>query len=200
MVSLVELCFNVFMKKSKLHTSNIVFLVIILLLIIPQTRQPIQVLIHKGLSVFSPSIIDLDDREQLTDYNWKLKSNSGELFDFNKAKGKVILINFWATWCPPCIAEMPSLEELYSAYKDKEIVFLFVSNEAQGVVSNFIDKNTYSFPVYSPISSNPKVFNVSAIPRTFLIDKSGNIVVDKTGAANWNSKQIREQINLLLNE
>ena len=117
---------------------------------------------------------------------------------FSEAKGKVIVINFWATWCPPCIAEMPALEALYEVFKDKEVVFLFVSNEEEEVISNFIDKNEYHFPVYSSLTSYPETFNVTAIPRTFVLDKEGYIVVDKTGAANWNSETVRQQIEALI--
>ena len=187
------------MKKPKLSTSNIVFVIVIVLLIIPQTRQPIQEFLHKGLALFGPSIIDESDREEVTDYNWQLSNQSGEVYNFNEAKGKVVLINFWATWCPPCIAEMPSLDELYKSYNE-EVVFLFVSNEDQKTISSFIDKNAYSFNVHTPKTAYPKIFEVSAIPRTYIIDKKGQIVVDKTGAANWNSDGVRNQLDLLLKE
>jgi thiol-disulfide isomerase/thioredoxin len=187
------------MKKPKLNISNIIFLIVIVLLIVPQTRQPIQIFLHKGLALFGPSIVDESKRERLTDYNWQLINDSGEIFDFNHAKGKVIVINFWATWCPPCIAEMPSLESLYNSYH-KDVVFLFVSNEKPEVISNFIAKNKYSFQFHSPKSENPKPFEISSIPRTFIIDKKGEIIVDKTGAANWDSNNIRKQLDVLLKE
>lgn len=187
------------MKRPKLNTSNILFLIVIILLIIPQTRQPIQVFLHKGLALFGPSIVEEGKREKIINYNWTLTSSSGETIDFNEARGKVVVLNFWATWCPPCIAEMPSLEELYNSYS-KEVVFLFVSNEEPKVLQNFIKKNKYSFQFHSPKTVNPNPFQISSIPRTFIIDKSGNIVVDKTGAANWNSNEVKEQLDSLLKE
>jgi thiol-disulfide isomerase/thioredoxin len=187
------------MKKPKLKISNIIFVIVILLLIIPQTRQPIQVFLQKGLALFGPSIVDEADREVLTDYNWHLVNQLGYNYDFNDAKGKVVLINFWATWCPPCIAEMPSLEALYDTYKDN-VVFLFVSNEDPKTISKFMTKNNYSFQYYTPKSTNPKLFDVSAIPKTYIIDKKGEIVIDKTGAANWNSEGVRNQLDALLKE
>ena len=92
---------------------------------------------------------------------------------------------------------MPSLEKLHNDYRDK-IVFLFVSNEDDEIISKFVEKNRYSFKVHRSISEYPKDFSVSSIPRTFLIDKKGNIVIDKTGAANWNSEKVRQQIDELL--
>ena len=187
------------MKISKAQRNNLVFLIVIALLIIPQTRQPIQVLLHKGLVIFGPSIIDLEDRKIVDNYNWMLEDVEGNTFDYASTKGKVVLINFWATWCPPCIAEMPGLEKLYNDYNDK-VVFLFVSNEDTEKVSKFLTKNNYSFNVYRPLTQYPKNFNVSSIPRTFLIDKKGIIVIDKTGASNWNSEKVRRIIDELLSE
>ncbi|PWI30440.1 thiol-disulfide oxidoreductase [Flavobacteriaceae bacterium LYZ1037] len=151
------------------------------------------------MALFGPSIVEESKRDKLTDYNWELLSDTNEIFDFNEAKGKVIVINFWATWCPPCIAEMPSLEALYESYNE-DVVFLFVSNEEPKVIQKFINKNKYSFQFHTPKAANPKLFQVSSIPRTFIIDKSGYIVIDKTGAANWNSEGVREQLNNLIKE
>lgn len=189
-------CFLI-MKISKSQRNNILFLVIILIMIIPQTRQPIQILLQKGLAKFSPSVVDKEDRVTLTDYNWQLVDEHGLGYDFNQAKGKVIFINFWATWCPPCIAEMPSMEKLYQAYKN-DVVFLFVSGESQDVISKFKKKNDYQFTVHSSITTNPKSLETSSIPRTFLIDQQGTIVIDKTGAADWNSKTVRKVLDGLL--
>lgn len=185
------------MKITKKQRNNIIFLVLIAILIIPQTRQPIQVLLHKGLALFSPSVVDKEKRIQLTNYDWNLVDENGNGFNFNDAKGKVVLVNFWATWCPPCIAEMPSLEKLYIDYKD-DVVFLLVSNEKQEVVSKFKQKNAYDFLVYASVSANPELLEATSIPRTFVIDKEGHIVIDKTGAADWNSDSVRKLLDELL--
>lgn len=187
------------MNISKSKRNNLIFLLVVALLIIPQTRLPIQVLLNKGLALFSPSVISSEDRKTLDNYNWQLEDSEGNTFDYTSTKGKVVLINFWATWCPPCIAEMPGLEKLYNDYKDK-VIFIFVSNEDNEKISRFIEKNNYSFKVYRAKSQYPENFNVSSIPRTFLIDKKGIIVIDKTGASNWNSEKVRRIIDELLSE
>ena len=168
-------------------------------MIIPQTRKPIQTFIQKGIAMISPSVIDEDKRELVSNYNWQLQDIDGSSVNFNASKDKVVLINFWATWCPPCIAEMPSLHDLHDDYKDK-IDFYFVSNEEVEVLNEFLKKNNYSFKVHIPKTKYPEAFDVSGIPRTFLIDENGNIVIDKTGAANWNSDKVRSQIDALLAE
>lgn len=187
------------MKKPKLTSSNIIFLIVIALLIIPQTRQPIQIFLHKGLALISPSVISESNQEAITDFNWKLIDQDGKPYNFQDAKGKVVFINFWATWCPPCIAEMPSIESLYKDYEDK-VVFLLVSNEKPETIKIFTNKNNYSFNFYNPISDTPSSFETRSIPKTYLIDKQGNIVMDKGGAANWNSDSVRAVLDKLLAE
>ena len=187
------------MKFDRSQIKNGVLLVLIALLIIPQTRKPIQVFLQKGLALISPSVVNENKRETLDTYNWQLQEINGDLVSFNASKDRVVLINFWATWCPPCIAEMPSLHKLYEDYNNK-IDFYFVSNEDREVVHEFLTKNNYSFDVQIPKTKYPSAFDVSGIPRTFLIDKQGEIVIDKTGAANWNSEKVRNQIDALLAE
>jgi thiol-disulfide isomerase/thioredoxin len=186
--------------KTKRNKRNIIFLIVIAILIIPQTRQPIQVLLHKVLSYINESsLIDKDERQSVLNKDWKLKSNLNINLDFRETKEKVVLINFWATWCPPCIAEMPSLQLLYNDYKDK-VVFLFVTNEDFKIVKDFKTKKDYSFEVYHPLTEIPKELSTRSIPRTFIINKKGEIVVDESGAVNWNSNKVRDQIDQLLSE
>lgn len=185
-------------EKKKSQRANIIFLLVIVLLLIPQTRTPIQVALHKVIGVFSPSVKLDGDLGIIKDYNWKLINDSGVPFDFNEARNKVVVVNFWATWCPPCIAEMPSLNKLYEAYNDR-LVILYISDEADETVAKFKQKRGYKFPVYHAVSEYPKAFNVTSIPRTFVIDKQGRIVVDKTGAANWFSEGFQKELDNLIN-
>lgn len=187
------------LKSKKNKISNIIFAMFILLLLIPQTRQPIQVFLQKGLALFSPSVKNKSDQKQLDSYQWKLTDLNGIPYDFKSTKGKVVLVNFWATWCPPCIAEMPSLVDLHNDYKDK-MEFLFVSNEDKSIIEAFLTKQKFDLQIYQPISVVPEVLKTSSIPRTLLISKKGKIVIDKTGASNWNSDTVRETINTLLLE
>lgn len=187
------------MKISRSKISTIIFIFILVLLIVPKTRGRIQIWLSTGMALISPSTIDEEKQGNIETYNWQLKDANGNITDFEDAKGKVVLVNFWATWCPPCIAEMPSFQKLYQDYQDK-IVFLFISNETTEVTERFLKKKEYTFKTYSGVTENPKALNINGIPRTFLIDKSGNIVIDKTGAANWNSDFVRNTIDELLKE
>lgn len=188
------------MKQKKFKTSNIIFVIVIALFIIPQTREFIQVWIHKGVSLVNQaSLIEEDDRSTVSSVNWQLGSDRQNTLDFETTKGKVVFINFWATWCPPCIAEMPSLQALYDDYNDK-VVFLFVTNDPLETVKKFKTKHNYDFEVYNPLNEAPIELSTRAIPRTFIINKNGQIVVDKSGAVNWNSDKVRSQLNALLME
>lgn len=109
--------------------------------------------------------------------------------------GKTIMLNFWATWCPPCRAEMPSMESVYIKNKDNNFVILAVSNDDKGPehVREFINRNGYSFPVFH--DKNRKLsrkFNIRAIPTTYIIDKNGVIVDIIRGAKNWNNYKFPE--------
>ena len=184
------------MKLFKNQWVNIIFAVIILVLLIPATRKPIQIFLNKVLA-FSPSVTSEKDRATLADYNWVLEKNNKDKVEFSEYAGKVIFVNFWATWCPPCIAEMPSLQLLYEDYQD-EIVVLFVSSEDRETVRGFLNRKKYSIPAYRPLSEAPIPLNGNTLPTTYLIDKQGKIVIQKVGAADWNSDKVRETIDGLL--
>lgn len=185
------------MKLKKPKFRDVLFLIVVALLIIPQTRKPIQVFLNKGLALFSPSVLIEEEQEHIAGYSWSLVQENGENFNFETLKGKVVLVNFWATWCPPCIAEMSSLQELYDDYNQK-IEFVFVTDDSFKTVNQFLKKNDYNLPIYRSVSNFNKIFEVKSIPRTFLVDKNGKIIIDKTGAANWNSETVREIIDKLI--
>jgi thiol-disulfide isomerase/thioredoxin len=177
------------------HWSNILFLIFVILLLIPQTRQPIQVFLNRVIA-FSPSEIDASDREALTDYEWYFKNENNKTVNFTQSEGRLTLVNYWATWCAPCIAEMPDLQKLYSDYKD-EMDFYFITSEEPEVVKRFLERENYALPVYYFLSPPPDILKSSSLPTTFLIGKEGDIIMKKTGAANWNSKTVRATIDKL---
>lgn len=187
------------MKKFlKKNWSNIMIILLIVLLIIPQTRKPMQVGLNRLIS-FAPSEISEGNREVLETYNWDLQELGGPRGNFRQTKGKVVVLNFWATWCPPCIAEMPSFQDLYDDYGDR-VAFYFVSTEEQEKLRRFLQKHEYDLPVYRPLSVPPEQLQDRSLPTTFVISRSGEIAVKKTGSANWNSSRLRELLDELLEE
>jgi len=187
------------MKFRKPKKSDVILLIVIALLIIPQTRQPIQIALHSVLSKFGPSVIDKEDQEKVSYASWKLKDLNGKELNYQDTRGKVVFVNLWATWCPPCIAEFQNIQDLYDNYGDK-VLFLLISDESPNSIRKFLDKKGYEIPIFNPLTNYPEDFNPRAIPRTYIISKEGRIVIDKKGAANWNSDRVRQQLEELLKE
>lgn len=123
-------------------------------------------------------------------YDFTLNQLDGVTLDFEDLKGKVIFINFWATWCAPCVAEMPSINSLYKIYEDNpEVVFVMINVEnKEDKVRKFIKKKKFSFPIYLPNASQiPRVYESKGIPTTFVLDKDGYIAYKKVGMANYDA-------------
>lgn len=133
--------------------------------------------------------------------DFTLPDMAGKQVALSQYKGKVVLLNFWAMWCRPCRAEMPSMEKLYNAYREKDFVILAVSmdRKEKNEVSEFVKKNGYTFPVLlDPDSTLSENYKVPYIPATFLIDRQGQIVSREYGARNWDSAAVRGKIDELL--
>ncbi|WP_224489552.1 TlpA family protein disulfide reductase [Robertkochia flava] len=181
------------LDKKKLY--NLIFLVVFGVLFFTPLGTPVKVFIHR-LVAFSPAVESADEREILDDYEWILEDMNGERAYFGDLKGQVVVINFWATWCPPCIAEMPSFQELYSDYGDR-VHFLFVSQEEHQKLRDFLVKRGYDIPVYHPLSKIPEQLYSQSIPATYIIDREGGIRVSKVGVADWNSAKVRDLLEAL---
>lgn len=184
------------MKFLKKHKSNLIFAAVILIIFLTPIGFHLKVFVNRYIN-FSPSEIALEEQVTLNNYNWNLTDDKGTEIDFNSYKNKVVIINFWATWCPPCVAEMPSFQELYIKYKD-DIVFLFVANDKQKKVTNYMEENNFTFTNFYEVSPTPTELVSSSIPTTFIIDKKGRIVMQKKGAANWNSDYINSFLKKII--
>jgi peroxiredoxin len=129
-----------------------------------------------------------------------LEGNVRRLSDF---QGKVVLLNFWATWCPPCRAEMPSMETLYQAYKDQGFEILAVSSDVQGaaIVQPFMQEYRLSFPALLDRTGRVNgMYGVRSIPTSYLVDRQGQVVSREIGARNWANAEARVLIASLLEE
>jgi thiol-disulfide isomerase/thioredoxin len=127
--------------------------------------------------------------------------NGGKSYKLSDFKGKVIFLNFWATWCPPCRKELPDIQNLYKKYKDnKGFVILAVSLKENPVrIKLFKEKNNYEIPFfYDEIGLLGQTYGVMAIPTTFIIDKNFKIIAKFIGARNWNKEEFNSLLELLL--
>lgn len=129
----------------------------------------------------------------------RFKDLHGKVVDLGNLKGKVIFLNFWATWCPPCLAEMPAVNKLYEKFKaDQEVVFILV--DADGNLSKaqkFMDRKGYQLPVYSVDSEIPQQLFKGSLPTTIVFDKAGRISYQESGAANYADANFIRFINKL---
>ncbi len=116
-----------------------------------------------------------DQRRQQADFT--LKDLQGKPWNLKGLRGKVVLVNFWATWCPPCRKEMPDLETLYNRFKDQGLVVLAVSDEDSSKVKPFISERKVTFPVlFDPGREVNRLFQVEGIPKSFVYDRQGKLV------------------------
>lgn len=180
----------------KKNLSTVLLFVMLALLLIPQTGTPIRVFFNR-LIAFSPSIINEDKRAIVTDYHWPLATLEGEELNFLQSENRVVVLNIWASWCPPCIAEMPSLQNLFNEMGN-EVDFYFVSSENPITVKRFLQKKGYDLPVYSPMGSMPKELETGSLPTTYLIAADGEVLIKKVGAADWDSEKVKDLIKSLL--
>jgi thiol-disulfide isomerase/thioredoxin len=114
-----------------------------------------------------------------------LKTAAGETIDLNKLKGKAVVVNFWATWCGPCRAEIPGMLEVYSAFKSKglEIVGISLDRDGWNVVSPMVKKLNITYPVVLGNEDLVEAYGgFQAIPTTWFVDKRGNVAAKHTGS------------------
>ncbi len=122
------------------------------------------------------------------------------IFTIQNFKGKNLFINYWATWCNPCLAEMPYMAELYENYKDEEdIIFLYLSREKLDTIKNYIpkDENLQQLPIYKIITDD-EFFATSGIPTTFIVNSDGEVIVKDLGSAFWNDESVFTFIDNLI--
>ena len=110
----------------------------------------------------------------------KIETLSGESKSLDQIKNKVIVLNFWATWCAPCVQEMPMFDNLHESMKDQDVEFVLASDESTERISGFIQRKGFTSPIYR-LTEKMKTYGVYTIPVTYIFDKNGVIVNKKLG-------------------
>tara|TARA_B100000745_G_C20135537_1_gene389215 strand:+ start:170 stop:799 length:630 start_codon:yes stop_codon:yes gene_type:complete len=124
----------------------------------------------------------------------------GNEFSLRNFENKVLFINYWATWCNPCLAEMPSMAELYNQYKENNnIVFLYLSKEDADTIIDYIPKDDSlgQLPIYKVVTDDD-LFSTRGIPTTFIVNRNGEIVIKDVGSAVWNDQSVVDYLDNLL--
>lgn len=122
--------------------------------------------------------------------DFQLEDTKGNKVSLASLRGKIVLVNFWATWCPPCKEEMPSMEKLYEVMSGEDFVMLAVNAEDNGrtVVPQFLKKTPYNFPIlYDDKGVVQRLYGVFKFPETFIVGKDGTILEKIIGPLDWSS-------------
>jgi peroxiredoxin len=135
---------------------------------------------------------DPDDAKatgQVAPMHFTLKDMNGADVNLASFKGKVVLINFWATWCPPCLEEMPAMERLYRQHREVGFTLVAVSVDADSkLVAPFVTAHKFTFPVaLDPSMSMANTYGVRALPSTFIVARDGTLAALAIGPRHWDN-------------
>lgn len=194
------------MKKkwlNKSNLSNLAFFAVLLFFILSADAKSwlIEGLMKVGL--FQPDVTqNLSNKTNQANLKVQFVSNEGKLVSLEDLKGKVVFINFWATWCPPCIAEMPTINAFYQKYKsNKDIAFLMVDVDGNFDKSvKFMQRRKFDLPVWNAASAIPADYLNQSIPTTVILNKKGDIVFKHEGGADYENKDFQQFIEKLIAE
>lgn len=154
-----------------------------------------QGLLFSGL--FNPGLeeeLSLEEKKYpKADFSLRLRDHEGKLVEMEELKGKVIFLNLWATWCPPCVAEMPGIDALASKLEGEEVVFLMLSLDKDfGKAKAFRKDKNFSFNVHQLESNLPQMYYSQSIPTTYVISADGELVYTHKGMADYDTPKFKE--------
>ncbi|MBI3807898.1 MAG: TlpA family protein disulfide reductase [Nitrospirae bacterium] len=133
--------------------------------------------------------------------NFQLRDMEGHLVALSDLRGKVVMVNFWATWCGPCRVEMPAMEVLYQAFSRKDFEILAVSTDAEGVsvTRPFQQKNRLTFPIlHDPDYLVGLTYGARSLPMTFMVDRQGVVRHQIFGARDWGAAEAHQLVQMLM--
>jgi len=168
-------------KKFNYRAIILVFLVVALLVIVFVLKQNNPYLKYSPLRVGDPAP------------NFTLPGLDGKVVSLSDHRGHVVLVNIWATWCPPCVDEMPSMEKLYQELKGENFEILAISIDALGekAVAPFMKKLNLSFPaLMDPDGTVKTLFQTTGVPESFIINQEGILIEKVIGPRDWGATPV----------
>ncbi|HDR03800.1 MAG TPA: TlpA family protein disulfide reductase [Candidatus Marinimicrobia bacterium] len=154
-----------------------------------------QLLLSSG--IIQPKITAAENAPDFS-YQLRVKNDKGEILSGEDLANKVLFINLWASWCPPCVAEMPDIERLYRKVSSDKILFIMLNiDKNREAAERFLARKSFDFPVWFPASLMPVELSSRSIPVTFVISPEGKIVVKREGMAKYNTQRFRNFLKKL---
>lgn len=187
-------------RKLSHKIGDIIFWVFLILLIVPGPRRVVVTTLNKAfLVVKNPRMMQEESRVRLSeeDYQWNIVDENGIAVEAERFQGEVVFLNFWASWCGPCIAELPEIQRLYDKYGDR-VSFVLITSQTPAEISSFLSERGHDLPVYYGGRSLPDKLSVRSIPTTYIISPDGSVVSKKIGAANWDGRSTHRIFEELL--
>jgi len=190
---------------SRSGMTNLLFLIIILVILFVPSAKAFMIRGLMEIGLFRPDVASTEkvkDTLPAQDLSGIVFNDvSGNSVDLGNLKGKVVFLNFWATWCPPCLAELPSIQEAWQTFKgDPDFVFILVDADGKlEATLKFMKRKGYDFPLYSVASAVPENLFSGALPTTIVFDKQGKVSYQESGAANYASPRFTEFMKKLKN-
>ncbi|MEK6481889.1 TlpA disulfide reductase family protein [Catalinimonas sp. 4WD22] len=127
--------------------------------------------------------------------DFSLVDKDGQQINLKDYQGKTVVLNFWASWCPPCIAEMPTIQTFYDEINKDEVKLVLVALDRDFNKSiNFMENKGFNMPYYRPASNLPSQFDIRGIPITYIINGNGEIVITHSGMADFSSTEFKESV------
>lgn len=128
--------------------------------------------------------------------SFRLYDVNNALTDLRTFKGKKVFVNIWASWCPPCRREMPSIEKLYQSVDTGKVAFVLVAFDNRfETAKRFVAEKNWHLPIYYPAGILPDLFNVRGIPVTFIFDEKGELIQQIEGGEDYNTKEFKALLN-----
>lgn len=186
---------------SKKNIFNALFIMLLLIIVFVPAAKSFMLQGLMQIGFLKPNT-EVDSKAISTDLaSIKFKDVKGNVINLSELNGKVVFINFWATWCPPCLAEMPSINKLHEKFgKYEDVVFIMVDADSNFDKSQFyMDKRQYKMPVYAMASNMPENLFKGSLPTTIVFDKKGRLSFHEEGAANYASQKFIDFITQLKN-
>lgn len=184
------------MKLQKKTLLNIALILFVLSFFVTPLGQYSKIGLMQIFS-FSPEVVESSKQKKLSFYNWTLKDANWDFFNFERSRGKIVLIDFWASWRLPSLPELKTIQKLYDDYGDR-VDFYIITNEERAPAEAFMEEHEFTFPLTYLFLESESPLPSTEPPRSYLIDQQGHIVIDQAGMANWNTSKVRNLLDTLL--